>query len=219
MLIGMAFAFGSLQLAAQSPQLSLGVDVGIPVGDMADDGASLILGPQLGFEVPIGRTAITLHTGYSLVFVKEVANRPVTRSWNMIPAQLGLKYYFAEPQLGFYVHGQLGLHAMIRDFDEVTHTVTVTTEDENGNITTSEQSTTLPTLGITSTLFSYALGVGYQSERLDVSLRYQGIGAADEDAVYVQVPGFDNERVSYFTGAQYSYFGIRIAYLFNLGRG
>lgn len=224
-LLSSAFICSSAFIMAQNPQISLGADVGIPVGDMSDDGASLILGPTLGFEVPIGQVALTLQSGYSLVFVKEneELNRPVTKGWNIIPAQLGLKYFFTEPQLGWYVHGQGGIHAMIRNFDEAT--TTVITVNDNGtpndpsDDTSSETSATLPAVDITSTLVSYALGVGYQSENLDVSLRYQGIGAEDEDAVYVQVPGFDNERIPYFTAAGYSYIGIRIAYLFNLGGG
>jgi hypothetical protein len=210
-------------LSAQFHQLSLGADVGIPFGDMADDGATLILGPTLGYETPTfgaSRVSLTLQAGYSLVFVKEAenSNRPAARSWNMIPAHLGLKYYFTDPQLGWYVHGQGGIHSMIRDFGEVTHTVTVTTTHDDGTVTTSDETTRLPTLGITSTLFSYALGVGFQTERLDVSLRYQGIGADEERTVFVQLPtGNQQEAISYPTAAAYSYIGIRIAYLFNLG--
>ncbi|MDQ3100727.1 MAG: DUF3575 domain-containing protein [Bacteroidota bacterium] len=212
---------------AQNSQISLGADVGIPFGDMSDDGASLILGPTLGFEVPVGRVAFTLQGGYSLVFVKEKGetNRPVTKGWNMIPVQLGLKYFFSEPQMGWYVHGQGGIHSMIRNFNESTTTVITVndngTPDDTSDDTETSTEASIPSLDITSTLFSYALGVGYQSEKVDVSLRYQGIGADEEQTVFVQLPdgSTSQESVSYPTAAAYSYIGIRIAYLFNLGGG
>jgi hypothetical protein len=215
----------SASLLAQNPQISLGADVGVPFGDMSDAGASLIAGPTLGFEVPVGQAAITLQAGYALVFVKSDKNeeRPVAKSWNMIPAQLGLKYFFTEPQLGWYIHGQAGIHSMIREFDEVT--TTVITINDNGtpndpsDDTETTNSATLPAVGITRTLFSYALGLGYQTENLDVSVRYQGMGGDDEDTVFVQIPGGDNEEISYPSAPGYSYIGIRIAYLFNLGGG
>jgi hypothetical protein len=213
LLIGMAFALGSVPLAAQTTQLSLGADVGIPVGDMADDGASLILGPTLGLEIPVGtRLGITLQTGYHLVFVNDDYDDRYS-GWNMIPAQLGLKYYFTEQQLGFYGQFQAGIHAMIREFGEVRY-------DVIGGVNEADTaSVTFPTLGINSTLFSWALGVGYQTERLDVSLRYNAIGADDRDRVSVQVPGFDPSVIEYrdYSSPAYSYIGIRIAYLFNLG--
>ena len=216
-LIGTAIC-GASYLSAQTTQLSLGADVGVPFGDMTEDGASLILGPTLGLEVPVGQVGITLQGGYSLVFMKDDARYT---GWNMIPAHLGLKYYFTEPQLGWYAHLQGGIHSMIRDFGEETTTIITvndngTPNDPSDDIETSTTAT-LPEVGITSTLFSYALGLGYQSERLDVGVRYQGIGADDEDGLQVQIPGAGNEHFTYPTSPAYNYIGIRIAYLFNLG--
>ena len=211
-MIGTAIC-GASYLSAQTTQLSLGADVGVPFGDMSDDGASLILGPTLGLEFPVGRVGITVQGGYSLVFMKDDARYT---GWNMIPAHLGLKYYFTEPQLGWYAHLQGGIHSMIREFGEVQYQV-VAGADTVGGVDPVTETVTLPTVGITSTLFSYALGVGYQSERLDVGVRFQGIGADDEDGLQVQIPGAGNEYFTYPTSAAYSYVGIRIAYLFNLG--
>ena len=216
-MIGTALC-GASYLSAQSTQLSLGVDVGVPFGEMTDDGASLILGPTLGLEFPVGKVGITAQGGYSLVFMKDDARYT---GWNMIPAHLGLKYYFSEPQLGWYAHLQGGIHSMIREFGE--ETTTVITVNDNGtpndpsDDTETSTSATLPSVGITSTLFSYALGIGYQSERMDVSVRYQGIGADDEDGLQVTIPGAGNEHFTYPSSAAYNYIGIRIAYLFNLG--
>lgn len=200
----------SSAVSAQYHQISLGADVGIPFGDMEEEGGSLILGPTLGYEFPAGQVGITAQVGYSLVFMKDDAPY---RGWNMIPAHLGIKYYFTEPQLGMYIHGQGGIHSMIREFGEVDHTIVAGVND------TAATTVTLPTVDVTYTAFSYALGIGYQMENLDVSLRYQGIGADDRDGVQVQVPGFDNQHITYPSSPAYSYIGIRIAYLFNLGRG
>ena len=37
---------------AQSPQLSFGADIGLPMGDFGDV-ASLLIGPSVGFEYPV----------------------------------------------------------------------------------------------------------------------------------------------------------------------
>lgn len=182
---------------------------------MADDGASLILGPTLGYELPIGvsKVGVTLQAGYQLVFVDADADERY-QSWNMIPAQLGLKYYFTEPQLGFYAHAQAGIHSMIREFDRVEYDVIAGVDNAD------TATVAFPELGITSTLFSWALGVGYQMPNLDVSLRFNAIGADERERVAVQLPGnTDPSMIEYrdYSSPMYSYVGIRIAYLFNLG--
>ena len=168
-------------MAAQSPQISLAADLGLPIGDFGDF-ANFIVGPSVGFELPVGdNIGITAQIGYQLVMIDD---NPFIKSYSMIPVQAGLKYYFTEQQLGFYAHGQVGIHsATIKTEDFTILGVTVAgTSDSNTNL-------------------SYALGVGYQLEKLDLGLRYNAI-TPDGDAP-------DGAKSS-------SYIGLRIGYLLNL---
>lgn len=169
-------------MAAQSPQISLAADLGLPIGDFGDF-ASFIVGPSVGFELPVGdKLGVTAQIGYQFVSLKN--DNPFIKSYSMIPVQAGLKYYFTEQQLGFYAHGQVGIHAStIKTEDFTILGVTVAgTSDSNTNL-------------------SYALGVGYQLEKLDLGLRYNAI-TPDGDAP-------DGAKSS-------SYIGLRIGYLLNL---
>lgn len=181
--------FASLALAgttatmAQSNQLSFGVDLGMPMGDFGDM-ASFIVGPTVGFELPVGdMLGVTIQAGYDFVSLKSEA-KDVFKSFTMIPAQVGLKYYFQEQQEGFYGHAQVGIHSM-----------TVKTEDiDLGPLGTIEGTSD------SNTNLSWAIGVGYQLEKLDLGLRFNSI-SPDSDA----------------EGAKAStYIGLRAAYLLNL---
>ncbi len=87
-------------MAAQSPQISLAADLGLPIGDFGDF-ASFIVGPSVGFELPVGdKLGVTAQIGYQFVSLKN--DNPFIKSYSMIPVQAGLKYYFTEQQLGFY---------------------------------------------------------------------------------------------------------------------
>lgn len=95
-----------------------------------------------------------------------------------------MKYYFQDQQEGFYGHAQLGIHS-----------VSTKTEDiDLGPLGTQE--------GVSSstTNFSWAIGVGYQLEKLDLGLRYNSI-SPDSD--------IEGAKAS-------SYIGLRVAYLISL---
>jgi len=176
-----AFAGG---LMAQSNQLSFGVDLGLPMGDFGDV-ASLMVGPSVGFELPIGdNLGVTAQVGYDIVMLKDDA-KDFFDKYSIIPLQAGLKYYFTESQNGVYGHAQLGFHS-----------VSVTTADiDLGPFGKIEG------VSDTQTNFSWAIGAGYQMEKLDIGVRYNSIS-----------PDSDVE------GAEASnYIGLRVAYLLNLG--
>lgn len=181
--------FASLALAgttatmAQSNQLSFGVDLGLPMGDFGDV-ASLLVGPTVGFELPVGdMLGVTVQVGYDFVSLKSDA-KDLFKSYTMIPAQVGLKYYFQEQQEGFYAHGQVGIHS-----------TTVKTEDiDLGPFGTIEGTSD------SNTNFSWAIGVGYQLEKLDLGLRFNSIS-----------PDSDVEGAKAAT-----YIGLRAAYLLSL---
>jgi hypothetical protein len=168
---------------AQDNQISLGLDAGLPMGDFGD-AYSLGIGPAAGFELPVGdNLGITAQLSYQILMVQsDFAD--FVKSASMVPIQAGLKYYFMDQQEGFYGHGQVGVHMS-----------SVTTEDiDLGILGTIEGETE------SSTNMSWAIGVGYQMEKLDLGLRYNSIS-----------PDSDIE------GAEASsYLGVRVAYLISL---
>jgi hypothetical protein len=150
-------------LSAQSNQLSFGVDLGLPMGDFGDF-ASFIVGPSVGFELPVGdNIGITAQVGYDIVSVKSDAQ--YIKSFSMIPAQAGLKYYFTEQQKGAYGHAQVGIHSS-----------TLKTKDIDLGLFG-----TIPGTSSSSTSLSWAIGAGYMMEKLDIGLRYNSI-SPDSDA-------------------------------------
>lgn len=186
MLAGLAVA-GAATVNAQSPQVSLGVDLALPLGDFGE-AYSLGVGPAAGFEFPVGdNIGLTAQLSYQFLTVDSEL-KDLVKSSSMLPAQVGVKYYFMDQQEGFYGHAQLGIHSN-----------SVTTEDQEftflGQTTTIEGETT------SSTNFSWAIGAGYQLEKLDIGLRYNSIS-----------PDSDIEGAS-----ASSYIGLRVAYLINVG--
>jgi len=148
---------------AQSNQLSLGVDMGFPLGDFADI-ASFMVGPAAGFELPISdNLGITLQASY-LIITPNSDIKDLIASMSAIPVQVGAKFYFTEGQSGLYGQAQLGIHAM-----------SVKSEDFEILGTTVEGETT------TSTNFSWGVGGGFQLEKLDIGVRYNSI-SPDSDA-------------------------------------
>ncbi len=160
-LSGVALAMAG-SMMAQSNQLSFGLDLGLPLGDFGEV-ASLIVGPSVGFELPVGdNLGITAQLGYQIVSLKD--DNPFIKSWTMLPIQAGLKYYFMDQQEGFYGHGQFGVH-----------TTTVKTEEINiGGLV-------FPSTSNSNTNLSWGIGAGYQLEKLDIGLRYNSI-MPDSDA-------------------------------------
>jgi hypothetical protein len=165
----------------QSPQISVGAELLLPVGDLAES-ASMGVGPSAGFEYPTSeRSAVTLQLAYDFLTPKEDEN-DVVDSWTYMPIQLGGKWYFKDPQAGLYGALQVGMHNVVYKSNEVDlgpilGTVEATTESE--------------------VFFSWALGAGYQLSKIDIGVRYNSL--ADD------------------SGIKRSYFGFRLAYLFNLG--
>ncbi|MBL7952974.1 MAG: hypothetical protein JNM62_14795 [Flavobacteriales bacterium] len=165
-------------LLAQSNQLSLGVDLALPLGDFGD-AYSLGVGPTVGFEVPVGdNLGVTLQAGYDILMVKSELSDFV-KSASMIPVQAGLKYYFMEQQEGFYGHGQIGIHATSVKSEEFTIL-----------------GVTIPSETASSTNLSWAIGAGYMMEKLDIGLRYNSI-SPDSDVDGAKASSYIGLRVAY----------------------
>jgi outer membrane protein W len=150
-------------MMAQSNQLSLGLDLALPLGDFGD-AYSLGIGPAVGFELPVGdKLGITAQVSYQILMVDSDLSDFI-KSASMVPIQAGLKYYFMDQQEGFYGHGMVGVHMQ-----------SVTTEDF------SFFGITVPGETTSSTNLSWGIGVGYQLEKLDIGLRFNSI-MPDSDA-------------------------------------
>ena len=166
-------------LSAQSNQLSFGIDLGLPLGDFGDV-ASLLVGPSVGFELPVGdNLGITAQVGYDLVMLKSDA-KDFFDKYSMIPAQAGLKYYFTEQQNGAYGHAQVGIHS----------TTVKTADIDLGPFGTIEG------VSDSNTNLSWAIGAGYMMEKLDIGLRYNSI-SPDSDAEGATAATYIGLRIAY----------------------
>lgn len=162
-------------MMAQSPQLSLGLDAGIPLGDDADF-YSLTVGPAAGFEFPVGdKIGLTAQLAYHFALMKSEFDG---LSLTLLPIQAGVKYYFTESQLGPYAHGQVGIHSSTAKVEVLGVSLTESQSD-----------------------LSWAIGAGYQLEKLDIGLRYNVITNGDAD----------------LDVSNSSYIGIRLGFLLSLG--
>ena len=186
-----AFAGG---LMAQENRVSVGLEVGLPMGDFADV-SSIGIGGTLGLELPIAdKIGLVAQAGYISFMGKEyettsVVNGVVSISTvksdaaGMIPIQAGLKYYFSDNQEGAYLGALVGVH--MQSVKEVTSI----------NLTTG----VVETESKLHTNFSFAPMLGFiLGENIDLGLRYQMISAKD---------AADKTVTS-------SYLGLRAAYMF-----
>jgi hypothetical protein len=164
-------------LSAQDNQVSIGADIGLPIGDFGD-AASLLIGPSAGFELPVGdNLGVTVQVGYSIAMLKDDVS-DIIANWSLIPAQAGLKYYFSESQAGAYGHAQIGIHAS-----------SVKTEDiDLGPLGTIEGETT------SNTDLSWAIGAGYMLEKFDIGLRYNTITSSEDG---VDASSYIGLRIAY----------------------
>jgi len=97
----------SLSTANRHTRLSIGVDAGIPVGDVSEV-YNFVLGGSARVEVPtIQDTYLTVTAGYSAFFIKSFlkdAGAPSTSGF--VPLKAGLKIYTSS---NFFVEGQAGI--------------------------------------------------------------------------------------------------------------
>jgi len=158
-LIGlMTGCIGTVALA-QSPQISVGAELLVPVGDLAES-ASLGYGPAIGFEYPTSpRSSVTLQLAYDFLSPKD-DDGDVVDSWTYMPIQLGGKWYFAEEQAGFYGALQAGMHNVVYKTNEI----------DLGPVLG-----TIPAQSETEAYFSWGIGAGYQLSKVDIGVRYNAL--------------------------------------------
>lgn len=178
---------------AHDARVSLGLEVGIPMGTFGDN-QGIGFGGSLRYEAPLGdNAAITATAGYLTFGGKDFTESGITikgESTYMIPIQAGLKYYFMEQQQGFYGHVMLGVH-MYKSSE--------TTYDLTTGVTTTKDKL--------KAAFSYAPEIGYHLDNLDFGLRYQ-LFAISSPVVNLATGEVTSESKSY------GYLGLRVAYVF-----
>lgn len=166
--------FLSTSAFAQNGRFSVGAELGLPMGDFGD-ATSLGFGGSLRYEHPLGdNMGLTLTAGYLMFSGKEIAGFELG-DWGMIPAQVGIKYYFTEQQEGFYGMLELGIHS-------VSYKAQIPTGFDltTGAITYSEET-------ISDTNLSYAPEIGYHLANVDLGLRYQLISTEGSTTSYLGV--------------------------------
>ena len=95
----------SLSSARKGTKVSIGAEVGVPVGD-ASTGYNLVLGGSAKLELPTSpSTYFTLSAGYNAFFLKSIFKGPgITSTSGFVPVKAGLKCYtdnfFFEAQAG-----------------------------------------------------------------------------------------------------------------------
>ena len=152
------FSWASV-VAAQSPQISVGADLMLPVGDLAES-ASFGVGPAIGFEYPSApRSSVTLQFAYNFLTPKDDEG-DLIKSWTFMPIQLGFKRYFMEEQKGLYGQLLLGMHNVVietnpQDLGPILGTTEGTSEAE--------------------AYFSWGLNAGYQLAKFDLGVRYNSL--------------------------------------------
>ena len=178
------------QTFAQDMQASAGLELGVPFVSYG----TVMTGVTGGFEyVILDKLTLTGQLGFEIMFTNDNVIDDYYYYDSNIPIvifQVGTKYYFTEALKGFYGHGQIGIHTRIMKY------VTNTIDDDSF--------TRYTRAGI-----SGALGVGYQTERLDFGLRFNGVTGSTSKVVYA--------NNSFNPGSGFGYVGVRIAYLIPVG--
>ncbi len=178
-------AFTNTAKAGDNGRLSVGAELGLPMGTFGDV-ASIGFGASARYEMPMGDNLGLMGTvGFLSFSGKDITVGTVTvkgNSQTMIPIQVGAKYYFTEQQNGMYGAFELGIHMS-----------SYTTPAYAGYTIAGVTYGAYPETTTTASNLSFAPGVGYHLDNIDLGLRYQIISA---------------------TGGSSSYLGVRIAYVF-----
>lgn len=142
----------STSTTADGIRYSIGVDAGIPTGNLSDS-YNWNLGGSLQVDIPVAKQLfVTVNAGYNNLFAKDVTVGDIVKSGTniqLLPVKAGLKYFVAG---SFYVQGEAGATFLLNKSDLV---------------------------GVNnSTVFTYAPQVGYQfplggQSFLDAGVRFE----------------------------------------------
>ncbi len=170
-ILGLVFLLAFTSVNAQSKiGLSVGPELALPMGSFGD-AAGMGFGATIGAEMNVAENINAFaKVGYLMFGEKEIAGISKFK-WSGIPILVGAKYYFGNG--GFYSLAETGFHLWTAETTVTFFGVSATTD-------------------VTSTEFSYGVGVGYEVGSFDINAKYAGAGSG------------------------VSYIGVRAAYKFAL---
>jgi hypothetical protein len=167
--VGLASTIGA------KAQLSVGVDFAFPTGDFGKT-YGFGVGPSLGYDLNLGGMLTVFgQASYDFLMVKSDYSDLVSSSY-IIPYQAGLKVYLGGDSQGLYGMGLLGGHTV---GSKVTILGTETSDS--------------------STLFSWGLGGGYHTGKLDLGVRYNSI-SKEKDVDGANASNYIGLRVGFMLG-------------------
>ena len=167
---------GAFAKGGGNNRLSIGLEVGLPMGDFGD-AVNTGFGGSARYEMPMGdNLGLTGTVGYLSFGAKDVP-AGISVSWSMIPIMVGAKYYFTEQQNEFYGAFALG--------------ITMSTVKATGSVMGIDISSSASESDLT-----FGPGVGYHLDNLDFGLNYNIISTEGSSSSYLGL------RVAYVLGAK-----------------
>jgi hypothetical protein len=112
---GKAKAQDAPKATKQEFRLSVGPEVGLPIGSLKD-GYNWNLGGSVQADIPIAqRLYVTVNAGYNNFFIKDEFKQQGGKNMQLIPVRAGLKYF----PVGdiFYVQGDAGVSFLANKSD------------------------------------------------------------------------------------------------------
>lgn len=183
-LIALIFA-GTAESQAQESFLSVGLELGLPMGDWAKDAYGISIGGSAEFEYGISdNLGVNVAAGYQILTLDDKVSDFI-KSAALIPIQVGANYYLDESRSGLFLGAKVGIHMY-----------SLSTEDMDLGIMTIEGESN------TETYLSLAPQVGYfLTENISLALRYQMFFVSEDKDV-----GTESDMGSYI--------GLRAAWNF-----
>ena len=112
---GKAKAQEAPKAAKQEFRLSVGPEVGLPIGSLKDS-YNWSLGGSVQADIPIVQNLyVTVNAGYNNIFIKDEFKQQGGKNMQLIPVKAGLKYF----PVGdiFYVQGEAGVSFLANKSD------------------------------------------------------------------------------------------------------
>ncbi len=166
-ILSLVFLLAFTSLNAQSKiGLSVGPELAVPTGTLGDI-AGIGFGGTVAVQMNLGQNIDGyVRVGYLTFGEKDIASLGIANGapagttannkTSAIPLLVGTKYYFGKG--GFYSLGEIGLH-----FISNSQTVSFAGASASNDVSSTE--------------FSYSVGVGYEVSSFDLGVRYTGAGS------------------------------------------
>lgn len=101
---------GTTETQAQESFLSVGLELGLPMGDWAKDIYGFTVGGSAAYEYGISdNLGVNLSAGYQILTVDDKFSDFI-KSAALIPIQVGANYYLDESRSGLFLGAKVGIH-------------------------------------------------------------------------------------------------------------